>query len=167
MLAEASVRPGVVVDDLGVDVLVAAEHGQPRPLGRALERLADAKPPPAALPDDGSFVFHGGLASWLRQSGQAVRALAPRSRLLGHRLALLAADLLALVANALALVGFRLAQGPDLGGELADLLLVDSLDRRRASGRDRSRQTLRDRHLQFVGKPDAQLQALSFWTAAR
>ena len=33
--AAASVRPRAVVDDLGGDVPVGAEHGEARPLGRA------------------------------------------------------------------------------------------------------------------------------------
>src|SRR5262245_18026810 len=41
-------------------------------------------------------------------------------------LAFLALDVLALVADTLALVGLRLARGPDHGGHLADLLLVDA-----------------------------------------
>src|SRR5512143_2610237 len=34
--------PGVVVDQLGVDLGPAAEHGEPRPLRRAAQLLADA-----------------------------------------------------------------------------------------------------------------------------
>src|SRR5438128_547313 len=50
----------------------------------------------------------------------------------GEGLALLAADHFTVVADALALVRFRLAGGPDFGGELANLLLVRPLyhDRR-------------------------------------
>src|SRR5882757_2339816 len=44
-------------------------------------------------------------------------------------LAGLAADVLAGVAHALALVGLRLAGGANLGGDLADQLLVDADDR--------------------------------------
>src|SRR6185503_14806563 len=44
-------------------------------------------------------------------------------------LASLAADVLAGVAHALALVGLRLAGSTDLGGDLADQLLVDADDR--------------------------------------
>src|SRR4051794_32243114 len=45
----------------------------------------------------------------------------------GEGLAFLAADLLVLVTDTLALVRLRLADGPHLGGELADLLLVGPL----------------------------------------
>ena len=45
----ASVWPVVVVDHLGVNVLVAAEHAQPRTLGRAADALADAKRAPLTL----------------------------------------------------------------------------------------------------------------------
>ena len=45
--AAASVLP-LVVDDLGGNVLVAADDAQPRPLGRAANALAHAKRP--ALP---------------------------------------------------------------------------------------------------------------------
>src|SRR6516164_4641996 len=46
----------------------------------------------------------------------------------GKRLAFLAAHRFVLVADALALVRLRLSRGPDLGGELPDLLLVGALD---------------------------------------
>src|SRR5262249_10477833 len=39
----------LVVDDLDVDVALAAEHGQPRPRGRARDLLADARAD--AVPD--------------------------------------------------------------------------------------------------------------------
>src|SRR5438477_1593124 len=42
----------------------------------------------------------------------------------GERLAFLAAHHFVLVTDALALVRLRLAGGPDLGGELTDLLLI-------------------------------------------
>ena len=51
-----------------------------------------------------------------------------RSAAAGEGLAFLAADDFVLVADALALVRLRLADGPHLGGELADLLLVRPLD---------------------------------------
>ena len=41
VLAEARVVPVCVVDHLGVDVLRAAEDGQPGPLGRPDQPLAD------------------------------------------------------------------------------------------------------------------------------
>ena len=45
-----------------------------------------------------------------------------------HALPALRHDVLADVADALALVGLRLAEVTDLGGDLADLLLVDAAD---------------------------------------
>src|SRR6218665_1067035 len=44
-------------------------------------------------------------------------------------LAFLAADVFALVTHTLALIGFRRTPGADLGGDLADQLLVDARDR--------------------------------------
>jgi len=49
-----------VVDDLGVDVLVGATDGEPRPLGRSPDGPANAIAAPGALPKDGTSVFHGG-----------------------------------------------------------------------------------------------------------
>src|SRR5439155_6900476 len=64
---------------------------------------------------------------------------------------------LAFVPNALALVGLRLADLPDVGGHLADLLLVYAPDhdpgRRRHLELDAGRRLDRDR----VGKPQRKL----------
>src|SRR5687767_7835741 len=51
-------------------------------------------------------------------------------------LAGLADDVLALVPDALALVRLGLAEVPDLGGDLADLLLVDAADEDLGGGGD-------------------------------
>jgi hypothetical protein len=51
--------------------------------------------------------------------------------LTSSRLSDLAADLLARVSDALGLVRVGLAQLADVGSDLADLLLVDALDRER------------------------------------
>ena len=97
---------GVVVDDLGDDVAVRAEHGQPRTLGGAGDVLAD----PAVAADAAVLRF----------------CFACRSSSLLAGLAGLAADTFAGVAHALALVGLGLAQRADVGGDLADQLLVDA-----------------------------------------
>src|SRR6266446_2167367 len=71
-------------------------------------------------------------------------------------LAFLAPDLFVLVADALALVRFRLAHGPDLGGELSDLLLVGALDQDGALGADLDRDSIRWRFLDGVGVANRQ-----------
>ena len=130
-------RGGQVVDHLGVDVLRAAEDGQAGTFGRPEEPLADAAlaPEPAGL-DQQVMVggVHGTILERLGKDGDlrpatAVHGRVPVGRcggmlLRAERLAGLAADDLALVADALALVGLGGADLADLGGELADRLLV-------------------------------------------
>ena len=101
---------GQVVDQLGVNVLGAAEHRQPRPLRSA----GDA----CCARDCG-----GGAGVYVWSSDDS---WSPRSAAAGEGLAFLAADLFVLVADALALVRFRLAHVANLRRELADLLLVRS-----------------------------------------
>ena len=49
----------VVVDQLGVDVLVAAEDRHPRPRGVALHAVTDADRPPLTLSQYLSLMLHG------------------------------------------------------------------------------------------------------------
>src|ERR1700753_422914 len=71
-------------------------------------------------------------------------------------LAFLAADIFAFIAHALALVGLRRAIGTDLGGDLADQLLVDAADGDHGrllgddgdAGRDRIRHVMAEAELQ-------------------
>src|SRR6266516_6740044 len=77
-------------------------------------------------------------------------------------LARLAADLLAGVAHALALVGVGAAQAADLGGHLADLLLVDALDGETGRGGDGELDARRglDRHRVREAEAEDQVRAL-------
>src|SRR3546814_298935 len=90
-----------VVDDLRVDVAAGAVHRQPR---RDPERLRSAV-----------------RTRRRRRSNRESLAML-------LLLPFLAEDVLATVLDALALVGLRLAPATDLGGELADRLLVDPAD---------------------------------------
>src|SRR5919201_438637 len=53
--------PGAVVDELGVDLAVGAEHGQPRPLRRASDPAADAVVAPQAPFALRSCCVHGSI----------------------------------------------------------------------------------------------------------
>src|SRR5262245_24139987 len=120
-----------VVDELGVNVLGAAVDAQARPLGRAGDPAADVPAAPELSFAFGLLVVHvsfpisllnsapPGQARWWRSGGLAAA---------GEGLAFLAPDDLVFVANALALVRLGLAHVADVGGELADLLLVGALD---------------------------------------
>jgi hypothetical protein len=46
-----------VIDNLAVNVLMAAEHAQPRPRRRSVERAANSLPPPLLLTLDRLFVI--------------------------------------------------------------------------------------------------------------
>src|SRR5687768_5756249 len=94
------------------------------------------------------------------------RLLSPVSRLplladRGERLPFLAADDFVLVPVALALVRLRLAAGADLGGELADGLLVGPADDDRGRVRHRDGQARRRFVVDPVRVPDGQLDALA------
>src|SRR5215469_11537161 len=103
-----------VVDELGEDVPGGPVHGQPRAHGRTGDLLAHAHVPPLSR-----IRARGGLA--------APPALGGDSHVLLPSLPDLAADLLAGVTHALALVRVGLAELAYVGGDLADLLLVDPL----------------------------------------
>ena len=112
--------PGRVVDDLGVDVVDAAEDREARPLRGSRQVEAD---PLVALLSGGAA---GGDLRHRDRSFVSASWLLLAADLAG--LAGLAADLLAGVADALALVRLGLAGRADLRGDLADELLVDADD---------------------------------------
>src|SRR5690554_1115036 len=73
----------------------------------------------------------------------------------------LAEDVLAAVLDALALVGLGLAPTADLGGELANGLLVDAADLDRCLVRSFHLQTFRDVELDIVAKAELKLELLA------
>ena len=95
---------------------------QARPLGAAADLLAQPDVP--AGPRDAALARR--LA---RRSASGASRRSSRPSHLLTRLSDLAADVLAGVAHALALVRVGLAQLADVGGDLADQLLVDAGDR--------------------------------------
>src|SRR5882672_11094133 len=90
-------RAGRVVHDLRVDLLVAAEHGEARTLGRTFDLLTDPQLAPRT-----SFEFRSGHLA-IPRSYALLRALL-RAALAAAGLACLLAHLLARVTHALALV---------------------------------------------------------------
>src|SRR6187549_3485230 len=70
----------------------------------------------------------------------------------------LAEDVLATVLDALALVGLGLAPAADLGGDLADLLLVDSADLDRGVVRGLDLDALGHREVDVVAVAELELQ---------
>src|ERR1700755_1441664 len=70
----------------------------------------------------------------------------------------LAEDILARVLDALALVRLRLAPATDLGGALADLLLVDAGDVHGRRIRRHDSDALRDREIHVVAVAELELQ---------
>src|SRR5579885_764036 len=76
-------------------------------------------------------------------------------------LAFLAEDVLAGVLHALALVGLRRTETAQLGGNLADLLLVDAGDDDLGRLRRRDRDPLRDRIVDVVREAELQVELLA------
>src|SRR5262245_34218873 len=128
-----------IVDHLRVDVLRRAEHREPRPPAGGGAHVAPhfRGPPQRPISD----CRHAGLPSLL--------------------LAFLAEDELARVFHALALVGLGLAEGADLGGDVADLLAVDAADHDLGRPRRRDRDALRDRVDDVVAVAELNLQVLA------
>ena len=109
--AAASVRPASSSITWATRCLLERNTARRGRVGGAVDLLAH----PAVAAD-------AGLATSLGDVGHT------SSHLLLAGLAGLAQDALALVADALALVGLGLADGADVGGDLADDLLVDAVD---------------------------------------
>src|SRR3569833_90695 len=128
-----------VVDDLGIDILVRAVDAQTgATIGPGLDRLANARLAPfSSLLTDGHV--------W-------------RSLLL---LAFLTCDVFADVTDTLALVRLWLAVGADIGGHLADLLLIRPTDGDIGLRRRRERDALGRDVDDFVAEAEAQLEVLA------
>jgi hypothetical protein len=121
----------LIVDQLRVHMFVTTEHGQTRTLDCAAGSLADAPGAPLALLDKGPIVIHGSTSTLLKNDTAKInqpKHFSAQEALLRHRLARLATDDLIVVTNALALIRLRFAYGAGFGSELADHLLVRSLD---------------------------------------
>src|SRR5215211_2639269 len=129
----------LVVDDLRVDLLRRAEHRQPRP---AVRGLADRAPNPRLAAVLGPYsLSHDGRPLLL--------------------LAFLAEDELVRILHALALVGLGTAEVADLGGGLADLLLLDAGDDHLGRLRRHDRDPGRDRVFDVVAVPERELEHLA------
>ena len=102
---------GDVVDDLGIDVVLAAEYAQAGSLGGT-----------------GDLAAYSLMALDALASGIGLLIIQAHLRLLGAGLAFFAADRLVVVLDALALVRLGRSLTTDFGCKLADLLLVDTLD---------------------------------------
>src|SRR4051794_10454717 len=128
-----------VVDDLRGDVPGRPRHDETGSGRGAVDLLADAQ-----------------VSAGPRTAAQAGCLRCAHGLL--ARLSGLAANDLALVADTLALVGLRLADLADVGGGLADLLLVDA-GHDEAGGRlDGEGDALRGRHVDRVAEPEGELE---------
>src|SRR5581483_5097123 len=76
-------------------------------------------------------------------------------------LAFLAEDIFVHVLHALALVGLGRPEGAQLGGHLADLLLIDAGDDNFGRLRRRDRDALRDRIVDVVRKAELEIELLA------
>src|SRR5262249_5664122 len=88
------------------------------------------------------------------------------ARLPSLLLAFLAEDVLARILHALALVGLGLAERPDLGRHVPDLLVVDAADHNLGRLWHRDRDPLRDRIGDVVGIAELKLQVLALHRGA-
>ena len=120
--------PRGVVDDLGVDVLVRAEHGQSGPFRGAADVPADTETAAHPLPENRAGVVHGSVTAGGSGKKKPEGKTYPVDRLLRDRFAGLTTHLLALVANALALVGLRLPTRTNFGCELTNKMFINALD---------------------------------------
>jgi hypothetical protein len=118
--------PRGVVDDLGINVLVRAKHGQTGPFRGAADVPADTETAAHPLPENRAGVVHGSVTAGGRGRTSEGKTY-PVDRLFRDRFAGLATNLLALVANALALVGLWLPTCTNFGCELTNKMLIDAL----------------------------------------
>src|SRR5258708_34326529 len=140
-----------VVDELREHMPGRAGNHQPRP-GRAPgDLLPYPEMAPCARRD----------ARGRAAGDPAVRPGPGARHLLLPSLPDLAADLLALVPHALALVRVRLAELAYVGRDLADLLLVDSLDHEPGGRLDPQRDPLGRSHRDRVAEAERELQVLA------
>src|SRR5438094_4719924 len=82
-------------------------------------------------------------------------------------LSFLAEDILVRISHALALVGFGWAVTADLGGDVADLRLIDAGHHNLGRFWRRHRNAFGDREVYVVGKPELQLQRLALYGGAK
>src|SRR5581483_4250472 len=128
-----------VVDDLGEDVPGRSRDDETRTCRRTVHLLADAQ-----VPTRSRGATQGRCFRCAHRLLSCLSGLAP--------------DDFALVAHALALVGLGLADLADVGGGLADLLLVDARDDEPGRGLDRERDAVRRRYDDGVAEAEGELQ---------
>src|SRR3954462_3628087 len=103
-----------------------------------------------------------GLVPWLvRRKRVRDWRLLKRFLVILLLLAFLAAAILALIAHALALIGLRRTPGTDLGGDLADELLVDARHRNHGGLFGDDGDARRDRIRHVMAEAELQVQHLA------
>src|SRR6185312_1527122 len=105
---------------------MTAKNAEARPLGRAAHPLPHAELPPRPLITEIFGFVHCSNPCWF--GGLPIIGRAISNLLFGCRFARLDLHVFALVADSLAFIGLGLAERTQLGGELADLLLVRTLN---------------------------------------
>ena len=120
--------PRGVVDDLGVNMLVRAEHSQTGPLRGAADVPADTETAADPLPENRAGVVHGSVTAGGCGERKPEGKTYSVDRLLRDRFAGLATHLLALVADPLALVGLGLPTRTNFGCELTNKMFINALD---------------------------------------
>src|SRR5258708_3665387 len=95
------------------------------------------------------------------RESRGLPAAARRTELASFLLPFLAEDVLVRILHALALVGLRRPVGPDLGRDLADLLLVDAGDDDLGRLRGRDLDAGRNRIVDLVAVAERELQVLA------
>jgi hypothetical protein len=120
--------PRDVVDDLGVNMLVRAEHSQTGPLRGAADVPADTETAADPLPENRAGVVHGSVTAGGCGERKPKGKTYPVDRLLRNRFAGLATHLLALVADPLALVGLGLPTRTNFGCELTNKMFINALN---------------------------------------
>src|SRR5262245_1792334 len=121
------------------------------------ERNTDSR----ARPRPASLILRRTVA--VRRAVRSVNLDMARPLLL---LSFLAEDVLVGVSHALALVGLGRTESPDFGGDMPDLLLVDSRDHDLGWFRRCNRDAFRNRKIDVVRKAELQLQGLALHSGA-
>ncbi len=113
----------LVINDLRVNMMQTAEDRKPRALAGALHQLSNA-----LLTTTASYRFFNCFCHMRTPKPTQLAEKTEESTAAGEGLTLLTANMFAFVPDTLALVRLGLANLSNLGGELADHLLVRSLN---------------------------------------